>query len=143
MYLYGHEKEREWQLRVGQLKNERIILHSMSKEDTFIQQREYGMANDFPCGILHERIAIYGAGRYGRDLYRKVQETQGKKVVLWVDKNYVLLKKNGWVIKSPEDLSGYVFDDVIIAVKEPVTVRVIQKKLLTMGIPREKIIDFV
>jgi FMN phosphatase YigB (HAD superfamily)/2-polyprenyl-3-methyl-5-hydroxy-6-metoxy-1,4-benzoquinol methylase len=142
-YISGHEQEKDWQLRVGQLKNERVTLHRMSKEYTSVQQKEYGMANDFPCGILHERIAIYGAGRYGRDLYRRVQETQGKKVVLWVDKNYALLKKNGWAIKSPEALSGCVFDDVIIAVKEPVTVRVIQKKLLTMGIPREKIVDFV
>lgn len=60
-------------------------------------------------------IAIYGAGSFGTRLYNYLKEKNYCKVVVWFDRNYVELQKEGLCVVSPEELNKYRFDAIVIA----------------------------
>lgn len=61
------------------------------------------------------RIAIYCAGTYGQRLYTYLKRTNIVDVVLWVDRNYLELRKFGMPVSSPNDLTNCEIDAVVIA----------------------------
>jgi glycosyltransferase involved in cell wall biosynthesis len=70
----------------------------------------------FPQVSKGSDIILYGAGTYGQRLYRFLQRTGFCHVVAWVDRNYIQLQKQGLEkVESPERLTSYTFDAVVIA----------------------------
>ena len=102
------------------------------------QEVPFGRANGYPVGVLADKIALYGAGRLGHDLYAKLQE-QGKEVVCWVDKQADVLKRQGLPVLSVERLQQGGFEQVVIAVKNREAACEISETLVAMGIGRETI----
>lgn len=137
-----HEDDVYLQLAVGGLRLRRLQGEDVSL-DTLIglpdeQQVPFGLANRYPVGVLADKIALYGAGRLGRDLYAKLQE-QGQEVVCWVDKQSEVLEKQSLPVKSVEHLQQGGFEQVVIAVKNREAADEISETLIAMGIGRETI----
>lgn len=61
------------------------------------------------------RLAVYGAGTFGRRLYSYVNEYNYCEIVAWFDRNYVELQNEGLNVISPELIGEYDFDVIVIA----------------------------
>lgn len=88
--------------------------------------------------FMTERVAVYGAGKCGRDFCRQLN-LYGKKPVIWVDKSYQIYKKNGDCIEAPDKLQNADFDMVAIAVSRREQAGEIKETLIRLGIPSDKI----
>ena len=129
-----------WQwggLRLRRLRGEDVSLDALSGLPDE-QQVLFGLANRYPVGVLADKIALYGAGRMGRDLYAKLKE-QGKEVVCWVDKQAEELKKQGMPVEPVDHLEHGDFEQVVIAVKDKAKADEIESLLATKGIGKELI----
>lgn len=88
---------------------------------------------------LESEIYIYGAGKIGRLLYKRLSDTY--RVVHWVDKNYLKLSsKFGRIIESPSVVSNGKNTYVLIAVERESIAKEICNDLVKMGIDRKMII---
>lgn len=93
-----------------------------------------------PYGKINKKnkIVIYGAGAMGIHLEAYVRSVNETNIVCWADKNFNDLKYTLDVC-SPQEISNYEFDYVIIAILRENTYRSAKEDLLKLGIPREKI----
>ena len=99
----------------------------------------YGLAADVSLDGLPPRVAIYGAGKFGRDLHRRLMESKTATVAAWVDKSHESLRGQGIFTQPPECLTTVDYDAVLVAVKNPKIVKEICMELRGLGIPAEKI----
>lgn len=90
-----------------------------------------------------KRVAIYGAGVVGRDLFEQFNESKYINIVNWVDKNWERHQRTKFRISPIASLKeNHNFDVVIIALSDPVVCVAVKKDLLTMGISAECIYLF-
>ena len=61
------------------------------------------------------RIILYGAGTYGQRLYQYLKRTKFCDVIAVADRNYVELKAQGLPVISPNEISEYQYDSIVIA----------------------------
>lgn len=137
-----HEEDVSLQLAVGGLR-----LRRLQGEDVSLdalpglpdeQQVPFGLANRYPAGVLADRIALYGAGRMGRDLYELLQK-RGKKIVCWVDKQAETLQGQGMPVEPVGRLQQGDFQQVVIAVKNREKAHEIIETIADLGIAKEKV----
>lgn len=98
----------------------------------------YEWAEDYPFEQLPPRVAVYGAGSFGRGLYGKIRDFTRTEVVCWVDKAASRLQQEGIPVELPVRLQQQDFDQVVIAVKRQALAESIRQDLAAQGIPREK-----
>ncbi|MBR0163315.1 MAG: glycosyltransferase family 2 protein [Lachnospiraceae bacterium] len=105
---------------------------------TDIDQEE--LAPIAECEIYEgETVAIYGAGKYGMNVYRKLSFSH--KVIAWVDQDFryfqtMYCKR----IESPEILSKTDSDKVVIAIKDSNTAKNVMAELVSNGIDKNKLL---
>jgi len=85
------------------------------------------------------RIVLYGAGKIGTQLYEEIKNKAGNEIVLWIDKNYEVLRKRGLPISPLCELEGKDYDELVIAVRDRSVVSEIKRSLLSLGVVEEKI----
>lgn len=85
------------------------------------------------------RVVLYGAGKIGRSYHRMFQLVRPRQLVLWVDKQYEKLRREGLEAEGIETLLETEFDQVLIAVEGKSSARQIQEELEKYGIASEKI----
>lgn len=103
-----------------------------------------------PFGGLEERqrIALYGAGRMGKSLYRYLKMMNWD-VVIWGDREFALYHQMGMPIVSPEDIvrNQRQYDKLLIAVSSKKLAQNIQNFLVEGGMERDKMVwlteDFI
>ena len=124
-------------LRLRRLQGENVSLDALSglPDEGVVP---FGLANRYPVGVLADKIAVYGAGRLGRDLYAKLRE-QGKEVVCWVDKQSEALREQGLPVEPVERLRQGGFEQILIAVKSREKAVEIRGSLTVMGISEKMI----
>lgn|GEM_PF-1713399 len=136
------EEDAALQLAVGKLR-----LRRLQGEDVSLdalpglpdeQEVPFGLANRYPVGVLADRVALYGAGRMGRDLYALLQN-RGKKVVCWVDKQAEALQGQELPVETVEGLQRGGFEQLVIAVKSREKADEIRGELMAMGIAKETV----
>lgn len=107
--------------------------------DTAERERYKGAAY-YPCELLEHNIVLYGAGKFGRRLYRKIKDVGKTNIITWVDKQ---LKADE--MDYPAEVSGIdtiqeaEFEQIVIAVMKEEVAEEIKQELLAAGIPTEKI----
>ena len=103
--------------------------------------QEYGRAGRFPCEILEKNIILYGAGKFGQGLYKKITSLGTSNVIQWVDKDYLRYNEVGLgQVQPPESIGSKEYDQLVIAVADKNLAQDIQRDLLERGIPEEKIL---
>ena len=119
----------------------------------YMLEREYGAnsrsvveLNDekaffFDIGRLPSgsKIVLYGAGKRGKKLYHCNRITNRYEIVLWVDANPDGAEVNDRVVETPEKITEYLFDYVVVAVEDFQIVKEIISSLEKYA-SREKII---
>lgn len=94
-----------------------------------------------PFKDINGRIAIYGAGRMGKSLYRHFQQ-KGICVVAWGDKESVLYQQLGMPVMPPDEIVNLQneYDKLIIAVSSKSIAEAISAALKEKGLRDEKIV---
>ena len=103
----------------------------------------YGRAAFYPVRLLEEKIILYGAGKFGQDLYARLKDDPEHEVVLWVDKNADLCQKKGLhEVCSVSEMNCPQAADVqvVIAVMAEAVADEIRKELEQLGILTDRII---
>lgn len=102
---------------------------------------KYGMQlTGFPYRLLGHDFVIYGAGKFGREVY-KAACVEGCNIIGWVDKNYAKLLADGVTVTgTPESLLTLDYDKILVALLDTDISKDVQQKLIKMGIEEEKII---
>lgn len=85
-------------------------------------------------------IVLYGAGKKGRKVLRRLMKNPDASVVLWADKNYASCAAAEMEISPPSRIMKTDFDCVLIGVASDKLVREIRQELVEMGVPKGKIL---
>ena len=89
--------------------------------------------------VKGKKIALYGAGRSGQDVFRQMKGL-GYEVVAWADRHYKDFAGSTFPIVPPEGLLDSSFDVVFLAAAGEDLADNMKKSLVELGIPEEKII---
>lgn len=104
-------------------------------------RRLYGRAAFYPVRLLEEKVILYGAGKFGQDLYVRLKEDKDHEIVLWVDKAASLYQQKG--IKAVRDISEMdktCDTQIVIAVMAENMAHKILTELVRMGVEKRRII---
>ncbi len=87
-----------------------------------------------------KRIALYGAGKIGRNYVQQIRPFAICDLAAWVDENWRECQRAGENVSSIDTLMNIAFDYVIIAVSREAEAVSIRQKLYVLGIQKEKIL---
>lgn len=96
----------------------------------------------FPIEKLKKKIAIYGAGEFGKALYEEIRMNVDKEVVLWVDKNYEELSNQIPQLSSVDTLADVEYEQVVIAILNLEIANEVKEELVCRGIAENKIVTY-
>lgn len=122
----------------------RLYRQKAELEQKALRER-YGSAAFYPVRLLEEKIVIYGAGKFGRNLYKRLMDYGQHEIVSWVDKNAAVCRqqiKDAFSVEV-QDIAALIttdYDQVVIAVADKEMAASIQEELRQMGIAAEKMI---
>ena len=86
-----------------------------------------------------DRILLYGAGNFGKALYKSLLKLD-KVVVGWLDKEYLKLQGDGYPVMGDASVAGnFDFDVVLVAAILPKVIAEIKDSLMANGVPSEQI----
>lgn len=88
----------------------------------------------------NDKVILYGAGDLGREYFRQNELYNFCKIVVWTDRNFTELQKQGKDISDPKCIEHIEFDYLLIAVKSMELAQEIRNDIIKRGIPKEKII---
>lgn len=86
------------------------------------------------------KVILYGAGEVGCAYMEQNEQYHFCNIVMWVDKNYRQLCKQGKNISGVEAVAEIDYDYIIIAVKMAELAKEVKGELLNMGVEEEKIV---
>ncbi len=85
------------------------------------------------------RIVLYGGSELGKAYRKQLLKRKDLELVGCVDPAYEKMEQSGITVCSPDMLTQWEYDFVLITVKNPMKASDIQQDLEKTGIPREKI----
>ncbi len=112
-----------------------LRLERQQQEDA--RMEKYKRAAHYPCELLEENIILYGAGKLGTDLYLRLQEHGGCRIVKWVDKNPH--GEHPAEVETVESIMDAEYDQVVIAVMNQQMAEEIKAELMEKGVSEKKI----
>lgn len=124
-----------------------LYSHMTFLEMWYIMNCHYGILLDSEHDYLYpytdvkkgSKIAVYGAGTFGRQIVNALNHTEDYTMVLWVDKYSTHRLHKGHLVEEISQLNNTIFDYVVIAVLDAILAEEIEKNLLESGIPQKKI----
>lgn len=107
----------------------------LTKYEAFLEK-----FSELPFGPLENlRIALYGAGQLGQEIYRKTKAVFPERITLWVDQNYRLYQEAGLPVEPVRRLLEEAYDVVVIALVNEVICKEIKQNLVSMSIEPGKV----
>ncbi len=88
------------------------------------------------------RIILYGAGDLGRKYRRQLQSRSDLEYITCIDFSYENLNTEEFTVESPDVVNNYVYDYIIITIKNPQKAQEVKKDLGRLGIVDDKILWF-
>ncbi len=88
------------------------------------------------------RIILYGAGDLGRKYRRQLQSRSDLEYITCIDFSYENLNTEEFTVESPDVVNNYVYDYIIITIKNPQKAQEVKKDLERLGIVDDKILWF-
>ncbi len=140
---YIRMKPEDFQMYAEQSREKMFDDNIIAKRRTF--WKEKGTDKDrlvmlgVPIDKLGKRVAVYGAGKFGRVLVEALTDFSDIKVVLWVDKNWESVSIKGYDIKPVEDVFSSDYDQVIIGIIKQELSNEVEEYLLNHGVNADKI----
>ncbi len=95
----------------------------------------------FPYDMVpsKSKIALYGAGRIGKEFYDQIRSSGYADIVIWVDQKADEIT-GGYDIRSVDDIFDVDFDFVVISIKNKEVSEEVCRKLMNRGIAQDRII---
>ena len=95
----------------------------------------------FPFRKVHvpSRVFIYGAGGFGKVIYRAVVNNPSLSLAGWTDKNYQSEEMKSLPLSEYDSIYSSDYDVIVIAILNEEVAMSIKKELIAKGIPAEKI----
>ena len=95
----------------------------------------------FPFRKVHvpSRVFIYGAGGFGKVIYRAVVNNPSLSLAGWTDKNYQSEEMKSLPLSEYDSIYSADYDVIVIAILNEEVAMSIKKELIAKGIPAEKI----
>ncbi|MEY8259520.1 glycosyltransferase family A protein [Oscillospiraceae bacterium 50-60] len=122
-----------YRMRLSRYLMDRVLLNRYERFLT-------GRFSDVLFGSLDgRRVALYGAGRFGQEIYRKTSQVFPNRITLWVDRDYESARMNGLPAEPVQALQSKEYDVVVIALVNEEICEQIKQDLIAMGIDPEKI----
>lgn len=87
-----------------------------------------------------DKVILYGAGDLGKEYFSQNELYNFCKIVMWADRNFIELQRQGKVVSNPECIEFVEFDYLLIAVKSIELAQEIRNDFIKRGISKEKII---
>lgn len=112
------------------------LTREINKDSIFIQNYLFPDVNM----LKGKRIALYGAGKVGRDYYTQICRYAECNIVLWVDKNYREYHFPFCEVKEVANIKQYHYDMILIAVKDKNVAIQIKNDLIENRVDEQKII---
>lgn len=88
------------------------------------------------------RVAVYGAGMFGKNVWRCCQDSDCLKEAGWFDNRHDLYRKQGWEVCPVCQISEENFDILVIAILNIRLAKQIRDNLIKQGICQNKI-DYI
>ncbi len=114
-----------------------IMKHQLDEYITFIRLLKAPESVPFINELFSgdTRIALYGAGGFGRNLYDRYKE----KIAIWCDQAYGSYSGKGMPVVSPDELVDAEdrYDKVLIAILKTDTCEKVVQELRSLGISKE------
>ncbi len=136
------DRVKDKELLSCELAQKKNWLLSCSPEQYLLNQRAR-KDTAFSFGYIYSqmkrgsRVALYGAGAYGRWLYGEMSGLGIYKIVGWFDQN---AKEIGYPIMEPSELISWDFDYILIAILSSQAYQSVYEMLIGQGIAKGKII---
>lgn len=116
----------------------------MYRQETERKQKEqrsrYGKTAFYPIRLLEEKMIVYGAGKFGQELYIRLKEDKEHEVILWVDKMASAYQQKGIKeVQSVSEIRQFPDTQIIIAVMAEEVAQKIRKELMQMGVKEKRI----
>lgn len=86
------------------------------------------------------KIILYGAGELGKEYFRQNECYRFCRIIMWADKNFVDMRRQGKNISDPELIDHTEFDYLLIAIKNIELAQEVRDNFIKNGISAEKII---
>jgi len=126
--------QREYGTEWGKLARREKMLQDRAEKE------KYKWAAYYPCELLEKKIVLYGAGKFGRMLYRKIQDVGKSTIIKWVDQQ---LRADDFEYPGEVEKVGVIreisYDQIVIAVLREELAKEIEAQLCGSGVPQEKI----
>lgn len=90
--------------------------------------------------LIEKKVIIYGAGSVGKSYYCQLCRYEAISIVGWVDKNFSAYNYEWKKIEPVTALLSKKYDYVLLAVKAERLARQIEKELVEIGIPKERVL---
>lgn len=104
-------------------------------------RRRYGRAAFYPVRLLEEKVILYGAGKFGQELYRRLEEDAEHEVILWVDKMARSCQQKGLTeVCDVSQICRRSDGQIVIAVMSEGVAMEIQRELEEIGIQKERMV---
>ena len=91
----------------------------------------------------NSRVVMYGAGKYGKIIYKLFRLSRFCKIVLWVDKEWESLIQSNLPVSCPNEILGIDFDCVFVAISDFMVASGVLDWLIKNGIAKDKIVSAV
>ena len=88
---------------------------------------------------IGDRVIVYGAGAFGKELVRFLEKDTRFKLVAWVDVAYEKYQEQGMDVRSPGEVLNIEFDYLVIAVTKEKIAKQICRDLTNMGMDAKKV----
>ena len=94
----------------------------------------------FPAEIKGKAVAVCGAGTFGQQLVRRMEQSGQYNIVGWYDEDYREYRRCCMNVDPMSDISVCRFDYILIAKLDRASVNAYRRELLDLGISHEKIL---
>lgn len=94
--------------------------------------------------LYKKDIVIFGAGKYGRAIFRGLNDEYQCNVIAYIDNKKSSKSSGGQYgvdIKKPDELINFSFDYILLAAESPSVISEMKRQLKNLGIDEKKIID--
>lgn len=125
------------------LKEYKTIMNYNLKEYLFRKLNEQELSKYiFPYEAVGKsnRIALYAAGKVGKEYYKQLIDNERYCIAAWFDNNFEMLKEKGLPVANPRTVGEYDFEKIVIAVEREFLYKEIKEQLMNSGVAGEKII---
>lgn len=95
----------------------------------------------FDKSYYEKNVVIYSAGTFGQQLLGRFKETGHCNVVAWLDDDYWEYRRCCLDVDPVENITGLEYDYVLIATVDMAVSGNIKKRLLDLGVSRERILE--